>query len=149
MHAYLRTYIDTCIHAYIHANIHKHRQTDRHTDRHTYTHTHTHTDMNTDRQSDRHACIHAGDVTIMASMTSASIYACMYVRIHAGDVTIMASMTSAVAESKAHFGKDAWGLGVPANLSARVYVHEYMYIFVCARECSREAAATRSPRVML
>ena len=85
----------------------------------------------------------------MASMTSASIYACMYVRIHAGDVTIMASMTSAVAESKAHFGKDAWGLGVPANLSARVYVHEYMCIFVCARGCSREAAATRSPGVIL
>ena len=93
--------------------MHTYINTDRQTDRQT--------DMNTDRQSDRHACIHAGDVTIMASMTSA------------------------VAESKAHFGKDAWGLGVPANLSARVYVHEYMYIFVCARECSREAAATRSP----
>jgi len=39
-----------------------------------------------------------------------------------GDVTIMASMTSAVAESKAHFGKDAWGLVNCAGLMHYQYV---------------------------
>ena len=53
--------------------------------------------------------------------------------IHAGDVTIMASMTAAVAESKAHFGKDAWGLGVSMGAHLRAYSYMHMCVHVGVR----------------
>ena len=49
-----------------------------------------------------------------------------------GDVTVMASMTSAVQEAKAHFGKSPWGLVNCAGIMHYQYVADVDVEVLCS-----------------